>query len=729
MSQDTGAARLPGIPVLRTTDPALARWAQAVAEHLEVRSGTRGNPLERAVTVRELLGATTELQRGSRTPTTLQAGEIAIDLGGGRYAAISVNQFAESLRSTKLYKDLVLRLDDTARFDEVPEAVRNILLNSIADEAAKRGASVSHVENVLQTTTDSLSMRIDELTASVDGAASGVRELAFAAASTATASAGKITQVEARLDDVGGVTIEESMIATADRVDGLAGEYMVKINAGGAVAGFGLAASEDPLGNTESSFIVQADTFALTSSYTFAQEATPTATVIGQTWYTPSTKVSKRATATGTGSWVVFTPAVPFGVDTVTGTTYINGNLRIGSPSGEAIGGITSGTDGSDGSPGTRGTVSRYLTGTSWSDATANASLPGGTPMTGDLVSIGSGSFISTRTYSAGVWSEPGVIIKGSLIATGSITSSAMFANTFSGYTFTGSVFQTAASGARIVMSYTDNTINIYSDSGLTGKIYGSATDGVFFGTANSTTVAPLRAYQTGSFPAVHGVNTDTIGTAIAGMATGAGTLNYGGNFGSTNGVGLSATGGSRAIVASGKIYQSNGGTSGQWNNYTNSVLPVADNAFYSGYTGNVWAGIYSQTAVVVTSDARKKTDIENCDLGLAFIDSLRPVTYRMLEGHQEATFAPGESALTKDANDEYIKPTITVRPGTRRHYGLLAQEVKAAIGDLDCGFWTIEDVSDADSAQGLRYEELIAPMIKAIQQLSARVAQLENQP
>jgi hypothetical protein len=863
MSQDTGAARLPGLPVLRTTDQALARWAQAVAEHLEVRSGIRGNPLERAVTVRELTNATKGFSGGSRTASSLQAGEIPIDLGGGNYAALSIDKFSESLRNTKLYKDLVLRLDDTTRFNEVPEAVRNLLLNSIADEAARRGASVSHIENVLQTATSSLAMRIDEVTASVEGSAAGIRELAFAAASMGSASAGKITQVQARLDDVGGVTIEASMLATADRVNGLAGEYMVKVNAGNAVAGVGLSASEDPTGATESAFIIQADQFALMAPVNFSSETTPSATVIGQVWYRPSTKVYSRASATGSGSWASFTPTAPFGVNTTTGQVFINGSLTINSgggllqdgtsgapgqgqvkgvsfirgtsapatPTGGSFAtptatgwsdgipaddntalwmstrlftsdgltpqqatwttpakvgtpstgskvqfsidgstlwhdtpttndyymrsgtstdnGVTwtwagavkikgeqgvqgntgpTGSTGGTGATGTRGSVQRYLNGTSWSDATANASLPSGTPISGDLVTIGSGSFISTKSYNGSAWVAPGVIVDGSLIATGSITAAAMFANTFTGYTFTGSTFQTAASGARIVMS-SSNQINIYNASGLVGRIYGGATDGVFFGTANSATVAPIMGYQTGAFAAVLGQNTATGGTAVFGSATGSGGTSAGGSFSSTTGIGVYASGANYAINAVGKIYQANGGTSGQWNNYTNSVLPVANNAFYCGYTGNVWAGIYSQTAVVVTSDARKKTDIENCDLGLDFINSLRPVTYRMIEGHQEATFAPGESAFTLDANGEHVQPTITVRPGSRRHYGLLAQEVKAAIGDLDCGFWTIEDISDADSAQGLRYEELISPMIKAIQQLSARLATLENQP
>jgi hypothetical protein len=50
---DTGPAKLPGLPALKTADQAVQRWAQAVAEHLEVRTGSRGNPAEKTVVQRD----------------------------------------------------------------------------------------------------------------------------------------------------------------------------------------------------------------------------------------------------------------------------------------------------------------------------------------------------------------------------------------------------------------------------------------------------------------------------------------------------------------------------------------------------------------------------------------------------------------------------------------------------------------------------------------------------
>lgn len=43
-----------------------------------------------------------------------------------------------------------------------------------------------------------------------------------------------------------------------------------------------------------------------------------------------------------------------------------------------------------------------------------------------------------------------------------------------------------------------------------------------------------------------------------------------------------------------------------------------------------------------------------------------------------------------------------------------------------DFGGWVMVDKNDPDSAQALRYEELIAPLIKAVQELAAKVAALE---
>jgi len=60
-----------------------------------------------------------------------------------------------------------------------------------------------------------------------------------------------------------------------------------------------------------------------------------------------------------------------------------------------------------------------------------------------------------------------------------------------------------------------------------------------------------------------------------------------------------------------------------------------------------------------------------------------------------------------------------------------VVKEVKDAVdrtGVEDFAGWVLDDVSDPDSNQGLRYEQFIAPLVKAVQELTARITALEAQ-
>ncbi|GAA4400298.1 hypothetical protein GCM10023089_00330 [Quisquiliibacterium transsilvanicum] len=328
--RDTGRARLPALPPVNPQDPALRSWVSAVNERLEVREGSRGNPAERVVTWRDLEALGVDPRRLASGRLGPAGGPPFLVGGpGGTTYLTDAEAFSAAIYNSRLFQSLVKRLDDLSRFDALPEEVRRILLNEISLEAKRRGADIQRLEHKFQSETQSLAYKVEETTAAVQGSSSGVRELAFAAATEARATAGLVNQVQARLDDVGGVTIEESLIAVADRVEGLSGEYMVKINAGRAVAGVGLSASEDPDGNTESAFIVQADTFALVPTYDYAQGTAPWAIAVGETWYDTENRLSYRSTGTGTGNWALYTPVAPFGVDTTDGAIYLNGLVRI----------------------------------------------------------------------------------------------------------------------------------------------------------------------------------------------------------------------------------------------------------------------------------------------------------------------------------------------------------------------------------------------------------------
>ena len=448
---DTGKARLPALPAVSSGNLALDGWMKAVAERLEVREGNRGNPYERVVTLRELnaLGLDSTSLSTAGTSKGVSVGGVMVQTPSGTFTRIPIDAFSDELRKTRLYRDLNQAINDATRFDTLPEELRNLLLDSIADEATKRGADIQRLDKKVQSATESLAYTVQEVTAAVQGAQAGVREAAYAAANANHATAGKVTQIQARLDDVGGVTIEESMTATADRVAGLAGEYMVKINAGGAVASIGLAASEDPTGATHSSFGVQADTFFVampghsdaipfgvdsggayingafrinsggdTLAGLAISAAAPTMNVIGDYASAPSTtgllknSVYKNTTngnsyrldANG-GSWVLF--------------------LEKGAAGANGSNGAN-GADGTDGATGPRGTVNIAVSGySSWNGSAATsaiATITGTSPMNGDIVTEYDSTHSFTYFWGGATWNSMTAYINGNMLVSGTLT-------------------------------------------------------------------------------------------------------------------------------------------------------------------------------------------------------------------------------------------------------------------------------------------------------------------
>lgn len=161
----------------------------------------------------------------------------------------------------------------------------------------------------------------------------------------------------------------------------------------------------------------------------------------------------------------------------------------------------------------------------------------------------------------------------------------------------------------------------------------------------------------------------------------------------------------------------------------TVGIKPGSDNTTTLGVSGTRWASVWAANGTIQTSDQRLKTAIVESNLGLGFIESLRPVSYKWKIGGNKVVCIPHK----KDENGNEILSTddhiVIPQPGKRVHYGLLAQEVKRALDDAkveDFGGWVQDDMNDPDSTQSLNYAEFISPMIKAIQELSAKVKTLE---
>jgi hypothetical protein len=116
-------------------------------------------------------------------------------------------------------------------------------------------------------------------------------------------------------------------------------------------------------------------------------------------------------------------------------------------------------------------------------------------------------------------------------------------------------------------------------------------------------------------------------------------------------------------------------------------------------------------------SDERYKKDIEDSLAGLSFVNALRPRTFKYKTlGELPETFSAYEADST-----EVFKNAHT-------NHGFIAQEVKAAIdadNSIKDGF-TLWDNRE-DGSQEVAEAALIPVLVKAIQELTARIEELES--
>ena len=113
---------------------------------------------------------------------------------------------------------------------------------------------------------------------------------------------------------------------------------------------------------------------------------------------------------------------------------------------------------------------------------------------------------------------------------------------------------------------------------------------------------------------------------------------------------------------------------------------PTSDNQIRLGNTSITYAGI--QVPWTITSDKRYKYNISPLGLGLNFVTKLNPVSY-----------------TRKNDDSKKIE------------FGLIAQEVEQVLNDIGIDNHSMITVT-SDGMYELRYNDLIAPMIKAIQEL-----------
>jgi len=145
-----------------------------------------------------------------------------------------------------------------------------------------------------------------------------------------------------------------------------------------------------------------------------------------------------------------------------------------------------------------------------------------------------------------------------------------------------------------------------------------------------------------------------------------------------------------------------------------NAYARLGDNTNYVelnfGSSGNNWAN---------TSDIRIKKDIVDGDLGLEFINKLRTIKYRdkpTLDWPEELRSKIEDEDLKAEAKDDVMD-------------GLISQEVKKVTDELGTTFsgWQGDEEELSSQKQMLQYDKFVVPLIKAVQELSAKVEELES--
>ena len=174
-------------------------------------------------------------------------------------------------------------------------------------------------------------------------------------------------------------------------------------------------------------------------------------------------------------------------------------------------------------------------------------------------------------------------------------------------------------------------------------------------------------------------VGYEALRTSTVGLNTGVGYLSMAGNSAFTN---CSALGANTAVTG-------------------NNQVQLGDSATTT----------YVYGTVQNRSDARDKADIQDTTLGLSFIESLRPVDYRwdLREDYRKATESLAD--VVKDGS----------KKRSRLHHGFIAQDLPEYFGGLQD-----HEKSGGEPVLSVGYDEFIAPLVKAVQELSAKVKELE---
>jgi len=287
-------------------------------------------------------------------------------------------------------------------------------------------------------------------------------------------------------------------------------------------------------------------------------------------------------------------------------------------------------------------------------------------------------------------------------------------AQTVGGWDINGHSYSISSSRAPIF--YDQNNTNYYTNPASTSVLDGLQFNFTQHGSANNIRMGnstTMNAISSGTNNAAFGVE------ALGGCSTGSRNFAYGyaalynlssggSNIAMGDATGYNVTSGSNNL-----LFGQNAGRTGYQSPYQSIAgITSGSNQIHMGNESHTTARI--QISWTVNSDARDKTDVNPLDLGLEFVKQLNPVTYRWDKRSDYEDRTPdGTNKL----------PELTL--------GFLAQEVEVIEKSFgydvaDKTNLVVDRIVDQDH-YGITYEKMVPILTKAIQELEARVKELEN--
>lgn len=699
-------ARLPSINVPSGADPQVRQALEAIKERLEVREGSRGNPYERAVTLRDLEALRADLTAGTKTAKAAPTQVIVERSSSGPSADVD----AASLRA------------------EIVAAERRITDNMLA---------------TLSSTTSQAGMSAIAVAAR---SAAGARPYTAADLSADLASGGALIISGAlngttvmELDPSGNYVLFKHRLANPTASVG-AYTGTLRTATGLTAAGFIAGYNRKSDGAWQTSIAIDSSTGNVTIQGTLkAGSVIELGTLVGaggstigsiDTKATDALSVANSATSTASAAnstansayWEAVSKLSPSSSYTLTGTVSLpnSGGIKTGTVTWDTSTGAVTGGSGlvmtGSGIIGAKSGVTTFAV-TNAGDATFSGTISGGANINisgnayfagknNGSVSVGVGGSLRNIEYSS--WSN----------ATGAFNNAAVRAGSV-GFSNASGAFR-AVGVVGIGTSLVGNIgIGVVGEGNLIGGYFASATSS---GTSlelahpdvNGTALicpsrikwgsytysvpggsASLFLRDDGTWAAASGPKGDTGATGPQGPQGPQGIQGPAGANGTTTSLG------GYAASDWARIFPTNSGTATA-SGFGVQLLGSTSTGIASAYVGTTG---YSNVVMFdirtsSPSDERLKENIVDVPLGLDFVRQLRPVEY-----------------------------SLKADPKRQKGYGFIAQEVEQlGVG----GTSLVYDDSDyqTGSVKGhkvIHYPSYIAVLTRAVQELLARIETLEQ--